>query len=879
MSWKKALIIILTLLSAGTYSMHAQLAGKSYIRGAVVDGKNGEPVPYAVIVVDGTTDGTGTDSEGRFLLVTTAKKILLKISSMGYLPSEVSIPSDNSGKPAVSEPLTIRLSPAAVQLDAIVVKANKVRYRNKDNPAVMIIDSVIHYKEMNRSKNFDFLSYEKYEKVIFSFSNVSEKLKEAKMLGKFKFVFDNMDTLRKPGQPVLPVYIREQLSDYYYRRTPEAKNEIVKGDKMVTFEGYLDEQGIGVWLNYLYQDIDLYDNNILFLTNQFISPIAVTAPAFYRYYIMDTLNVSGAECYKLYFSPRNKTDFLFQGYLYITADGSFAVKRAEIEVSRQINLNWIKDARIVQEFERDPEKGVQQAGVNQHTGTGQKKSTGWLLTLDEISLDLGYSRNGLGVYGQKSVSYRKFKINEPLAESNFRVRDARADTTLSKPESYWEENRHTMLSATERGIYRTIDTLKKIPAFKRTMNITRIILASYHNFGKFEIGPVISFYSYNPIEGSKLRIGGRSTTALSKWFNYDGYISYSFGDRKIKYNLGTTLSFSGRTIYEFPVQSLRLSFQSDTKVPGQELYFVQEGNALLSIKRGVDDKLFYNKTFRAEYLHEFENHFSYSLGYTHTQQKPGGSITFGNASVLNIGEASLALRYAPKEEFYQRKIYRIPVANKYPIFQFNYTFGSKLLGGDYNYHLLRLNIYKRFYPSVVGYTTVTLEGGLVLGKVPYPLLEIHNANQSYLYQSTTYNLMNFVEFVSDKYASLFVDHCFNGFIFNKIPLIKHLGLREMLTFKVLYGGLSNKSNPAISGSNVNPPSGSVPGDPLLFPFPVDKDGNPATFILGKTPYVEMSVGISNIFKFVRVDLVRRITYLDHPNVSKYGIRVRLKFDL
>lgn len=879
MSGRNVLYLILTFLLLGTFSLHAQLAGKSYIRGVVVDGKNGEPVPYAVVVVEGSTDGTGTDSDGRFLLVTTSKKILLKVSSMGYLPAEILVPTDSNGKPAGNEQLTIKLAPASVQLDAIVVKANKVRYRNRDNPAVMIIDSVISYKEKNRSKNFDFLNYEKYEKIIFSFSNVSEKLKEARVLGKFKFVFDNMDTIRKPGQPVLPVYIREQLSDYYYRRSPEAKNEIVKGDKMVTFEGYLDEQGIGVWLNYLYQDIDLYDNNILFLTNQFISPIATTAPAFYRYYILDTLNISGAECYKLYFSPRNKTDFLFQGYLYITADGTYAVKRAEIEVSRQINLNWIKDARIVQEFEKDPENTGLSAGGNQQAKASQNTSTGWLLTLDEISLDLGYSRNGLGVYGQKSVSYRKFGINRPLAESNFKQRDTRADTTLSKPESFWEENRHSQLTTSEKGIYRTIDTLKRIPAFKRTMNITRIVLASYHNFGKFEIGPVISFYSYNPIEGSKLRIGGRSTTALSKWFNYDGYISYSFGDKKIKYNLGTTLSFSGRTIYEFPVKSLRLSFQSDTKVPGQELYFVQEGNALLSIKRGVDDKLFYNKTFRADYLHEFENHFSYSVGYTHTQQKPGGSITFGNASALNIGEASLALRYAPKEEFYQRKIYRIPVANKYPIFQFNYTLGNKLFGGDYNYHLLRLNIYKRFYPSVIGYTTVTLEGGLVLGKVPYPLLEIHNANQSYLYQSTTYNLMNFVEFVSDKYASLFVDHCFNGFIFNKIPLIKHLGLREMLTFKVLYGGLSDRNNPAISGSNTNPAPGLIQGEPVLFPFPVDKDGNPTTFILGKTPYAEMSVGISNIFKFVRVDLVRRITYLEHPNVSKYGIRVRLKFDL
>ena len=230
------------------------------------------------------------------------------------------------------------------------------------------------------------------------------------------------------------------------------------------------------------------------------------------------------------------------------------------------------------------------------------------------------------------------------------------------------------------------------------------------------------------------------------------------------------------------------------------------------------------------------------------------------------------LRYAPNEQYYQKKTVRVPIPNRHPILQFNYTLGNKLLGGDYNYHLLRFNASKRFYPSVIGYTDAQLETGLVLGTVPFPLLEMHNANQSYIYQATRYNLMNFLEFVSDKYASLFVDHNFNGFILNKIPLIKHLGLREIVTLKILYGGLGDNNNP-----NLNTPA--IMTQWGLMPLPKDKDGNPSTFTLDRGPYMEMSIGIGNIFKVLRVDLIRRLTYTTNPNITKWGVRFRFKFDL
>ncbi|MFA5850894.1 MAG: DUF5686 family protein [Bacteroidales bacterium] len=833
----------------GTIALQAQQTGKTFIKGVVVDAKIGNPVPFAVVVLDGTTEGTVTDSEGRFSFTTDKNNLILKASCLSYKSEIINLTK------GFTIPLVIKLTATSISLDEIVIKADKVRYRNKNNPAVSLIEKVIANKAKNRSENLDFLQYEKYDKTQFALTNI-EGLKESRLLGKFKFVFDNIDTTKQPGKEVLPLYIKETITDVFYRKLPKAGREIVKADKMVSFEGYLDNQGITRYLKYLYQDIDIYDNNILFLSNQFLSPVAASAPSFYRYFIIDTIQVNNIECVKMFFAPRNKTDMLFQGFMYITLDGNYAVKKIEMELNRQINLNWVKDAKIVQEFEHFPQQG-------------------WAISNDELSMDLGVTAKGLGIFGQRSVSYKKHQINIPIADSVFNVLVEEPELdSVKRSDEFWEQNRHAELSRSEKGIYTTIDSLKKVRAFMRTMDIFRIAIASFHDFGPFEIGPVITFYSYNPIEGSKLRLGGRTTPKFSKKINFEGYLAYGIKDKKFKYNLGANYSFTSKPYNEFPAKSLRINYQEDTKVPGQELYFVQEGNAMLSLKRGVDDKLFYNKTFKAEYLHEFKNHFSYSFGFDYTRQAPGGTLNFNTENYLstvnsipylNTSEVSLNLRYAPHEQFYQGKLYRAPIASKYPVIQLKYTYGSKMLGSDYNYHNLRFSFYKRFYPTIIGYTTVMWEAGKTFGQVPYPLLEMHNANQTYLYQSTAYNLMNFLEFVSDQYTSINIDHCFNGFIFNKIPLLKKLSLREIITVKLLYGSLSKSNNPDF--------------EPDLFKFPTDRDGNPTTFTLGKSPYTEVSVGVSNIFKFMRVDLVRRLTYLDHPNVSRTGIRIRFKFDL
>jgi len=406
------------------------------------------------------------------------------------------------------------------------------------------------------------------------------------------------------------------------------------------------------------------------------------------------------------------------------------------------------------------------------------------------------------------------------------------------------------------------------------MDVIVFLLAGYKTITPyFEVGPVNTFYSFNPVEGFRLRAGGRTTNAFSKRFVFEGYGAYGFKDERWKYFVGGTYSFTKRSVYEFPVKSIKVNYQKETKIPGQELQFIQEDNFLLSFKRGINDKWLYNETFNIEHLNEFKNHFSYTLGYKNWIQHAAGglnySITDYNNKATNIpvqsSEFALTLRWAPNEKFYQGKTYRIPISLINPVFTVRYLAGVKgFLGGQYDYHNVTANISKRFYFSQLGYTDASIEGGKIFGTVPFPLLLIHRANQSYAYQLQSYNLMNFLEFVSDQYVALNLDHCFNGFFFNKIPLLRRLKWREVVAVKVLYGSLGANNRPT--------------NDASLLKLPTYKDGTPITYTLEKEPYIEGSIAIANVFKFFRIDLIKRFTYLDHPNISTLGLRARFKFD-
>lgn len=839
---------ILLLFLFGALAASAQ---PTVIKGTITDSKTHEPLPFVIVVFKGTQIGTTTDEQGKFILRTDKPYQQLQISYIGY---KTSIRNIVVGK---DQTINIKLESSAITLKEITVKGGKKqKYRNKDNPAVELIRQVIEHKEKNRIESYEYVEYEEYEKLLFSIINDPAKMKKRKAFKKYHFVFENLDTTKIEGKALLPIYIQEKIADIYYRKNPEKKKSIIKADKKVSFDDFIDNDGVSQYLNNIYQDVNLYDNNIMLFNHQFLSPISGSAPTFYKYFITDTVIINGDKLVELNFGPRNQGDYLFQGAMYITLDGNFAVRKVDMSVNKDINLNWVRGMEISQDFERNEQNR-------------------YFLAKTDISAEFGFTKNG--IFGERSVSVKNFKTNIPHPDSTYEgIAVETVKNADKKGNEYWQENRHDTLKKVESNVYQNIDSLQKMPSFRRTMDILNLVLSGYKSVGPFEVGPVNTFYSFNPVEGFRLRFGGRSTVRFHENIFLETYTAYGFKDQKWKYFLAGTYSFTKRPMFEYPQRYIRGSFQKDTKIPGQELQFVQEDNFLLSFKRGVNDKWLYNDIYNLEYVHEFGNRFAYRLGFKNWSQQPAGGLKYlvesqdGTSDLhqvnnLTTTEFSLNLRWAPKEQFYQGRTYRTPIPNKYPIITLRAIAGVKgIFNSEYNYQNLALNLYKRFYLSQLGYTDITTEGGYVFGKVPFPLLSVHRANQTYSYQLESYNLMNFLEFVSDHYTSVFIDHYFNGFILNKFPLVKHLKLREVVTCKILYGGIRAQNRPE--------------NDPSLYLFPQNENGVTTTYSLEKQPYIEASFGIANIFKLFRVDIVKRFTYLDNPNVTEYGIRARFKLD-
>lgn len=840
----------------------AAQSGATVVRGQVTDAQNKETMPYVNVHFEGTTIGTTSDINGNFYLRSTQPNLThLKVSYIGYKPQVIGI------KVGETNTVNISLEAESTELGEVVVKSGK--YRNKDNPAVELIRKVIENKSKNRPDGLGYYKYEKYEKVSFAYNNITEKMKNNFIFRNMQFLFENTDTNKVSGKVNLPFFLRETSSEVYYRRNPKSQKEYIHGEKNTKLPGGFDNDGISGFIENMYRDIDIYDDAINLVTLDFVSPLSAFSPSFYRFYILDTTVVKETKAAHVYFAPRNKADLGFMGHMWVALDSTYAVRKIDYGIPKDINLNWVNEMQMVQEFDW--------IDMPNDTLKTAPSGRGLMLIKDDIFMDFGTSGNEKrkSVIGYKSTSYRNYNINTVLPDSLFRsqantFRDFVAD---KQNEQFWAAHRHDSLSKQEKGIAKTIDSLNNYKPFKRFVRVAKFLFEGYSGIGPIDIGPVNTFYSFNSVEGFRMRLGGRTNAKFSKRLMLEGYGAYGFKDKEWKGYGGFRYNFGKQALTKFPLNQLKGWYQNEVQIPGQELQFVAEDNFFLSFKRGINNKMTYNRTIGLEYIKESQNGLTYSFSAKLLKMRPAGQLRFDyivdgetlQRSSLKTTELGLYLRYAPNEQFYQGATYRTPIRNKYPIIDFWYTANLKnVLGSEYTYHTMRVKAEKMFYLSPIGWSILKLEGGYIYGQVPFPLLTIHRANQTYTYQLESYNLMNFLEFVSDKYISVNYYHNFSGFFFNRVPLFKRLKLREVVTFKALWGGVEDSNIPTAQNG--------------LLLLPTDEQGNPTTFTLEARPYMEASVGVANIFRVLRVDYVRRLTYLDNPNVTKWGIRMRFKIE-
>jgi hypothetical protein len=820
------------------------------IRGKVFDAQTGEPLPFVDVGLKGTNVGVSTDLDGNYNIETRFASDTVFASFLGYETQYFPIILFKTNK------FTFRLKDESLKIETVEIREKKTKYSKKNNPALELAKKVIGNKYTNSLKGKDYYSYNQQEKINVDINNITEGFKNTRFVRKFDFMWDYIDTSEINGKTYLPIFMRETLSSIHYKKDGNTLKEIRKASKFTEIEESLDPQTVNDAIDALYQDIDVYDESLDLLDQQFVSPFSKKGDNFYRYYIIDTTTINDKEAINLAFIPAVKGNFGFTGNIYISNDGKFTVLKVDMGIIQGINLNFVRDLRIIQEFEAHGDD--------------------YIKIKDELIIDYALTDNSFGLYGSRTLYFTDYNFEKPEDESVFDgiEKIVYEDNANERTKDYWEDNRIQPLEENDVELYAMIDTLINDTYYKRYVYLTKVMVTGYASMGPVSAGPVATFVSFNKVEGINLRFGLETNENFSRKIKMQGYLARAMRTEEWKYSGGITYSFN-KDYQLNPRHYIRFTTEKESSFPGQDLTFFSPDNFFLSFQRGEANKMLLTKAYEASYLREM-NSFSYHIDVRRKQRKPYGALEFfyfdieGNKVFqedVTTAELTLGFRYAPNEQFVQSKNKRSQIYNQYPIITLNYTHGfNDVLGGQYKFNKLHLNLFKQIEWLTVGTTNLVLDAGKTWGDVPYVLQDIPRGNQTYAYQLTSYNMMNFLEFVTNQFVSINAEHYFFGYFLNRIPGVRRLKLREIVSFKAYYGSLEDQHNP-----NLNP---------SLFQFPSDDAGNSTTFLLGSQPYMEASIGFTNIFKILRFDIVQRLNYLDQPNVPALfgnkglGIRVR-----
>lgn len=808
-------LTFLSLLFAAASYAQTKVSGK------IVDFDTREPLPFVSVAFKGTSTGTTTDFEGNFLISSDKPVDSLLASYVGYNRGAKKI------KPGVAQVINFELKKQSIGLQEVVVRPG-------ENPAHPIIRKAIANKDKNDRDKLDAYQYEVYNKIEFDLNNISEDFKKKKVFKPFAFVFDNIDSTAVDEKPYLPMFISETLSDFYFRRSPKKRKEIIHGSKISGVENTSVSEVMGD----MYQNVNIYDNSILVFDKSFISPISDNGFFYYRYYLIDSMYLDGHRCYQIQFLPKRKQELTFTGNMWIN-DTTFAIKRLEMRIAEDANINFVKTLNVVQDY---------------------KNVTGaWMLAKDKLVIDFAVRKDKMGIYGRKTTSYKNFVINKVHPDDFY---EKTPDVVLeegaeAKDLTYWETVRHDSLSKNEKKIYAMVDTIQTLPAYKTYVDIITIFVSGYKDIGYVELGPYYNTYSFNKIEGNRFRVGGRTTNKFSKWYELNGYAAYGTLDKEFKYSAGFR-SF----ITKKPRQIIGASYKKDLEILGQSQNAFTNDNILASLlRRQPLNNMTRLDQYMGTYEYEWFEGLNNKLFLLNRKLIPLNTFRYEKISPENnievvpnliTTEIRFLTRFAWHEKYLKGEFERVSLGTVWPVLQLQYTAGLKgVFSSGYNYHKVNFNVNDRLRFNPIGYTDYIIDLGQIFGKVPYPLMELHGGNETYTYDPFAFNMMNYYEFASDRYASVSIFHHFDGFFFNKVPLFRKLKWREVATFKALTGTVSQENR------NV-----------FIFPNSLST--------LSAGPYYEAGAGVENIFKIFRIDALWRLSYINKDYVNRYETRTGRK---
>ena len=829
----------------------ATVAG-AQIKGIVIDNTTGESIPNATVIYKGLNISTIADINGNYV-IQRRNGAELTFSAVGYKPQVVQISKD------IPSRMNVRLETDVEMLTEVLIKSKKKRYSRKNNPAVELMKRVIAAKKRTDLKNNDFYRYRKYQKLTLAENDITPSdLIESKRFKCKDWLLNQVELCDVNNKLILPLSVNETVSDYIYRKSPKAEKTIIEGQKSNGINSIIQTGDIlNVALKDVFTDVDIYNDQVRLLQYQFTSPIGKNAIAFYRFYIQDTVRVENDSCIHMAFLPNNQQDFGFKGDLWIVKDSALHVKRCELSIPKRSDVNFVDNMKIVQEYTR--------------LDNGE-----WVLTTDDMIIEMSLldflnklvviRTTRLGSYSFDEIPNKLFKgKTKEILRPDAEMRD----------DEFWADNRAVELTKSEGRMKTFVKSIQETKGFKYILFAARLLIENFVETGgkdkpsKVDIGPVNTMISNNFIDGYRSRISAQSTANLNKHLFFSGYYAHGWKSNKNYYKADVTYSFNKKDYLprEFPKRTVSFTSTYDVMAPSDKFISTDKDNVFTAFKwTKVDEMMFYN---RQQLAFEYEQQFGLktSLYLKRESNEACGKLKFATLAApdvsrkINTSELKAEIFFSPGQTYINTKQRRTVFNKDAPEFSLSHTIGFKdFLGGDYKYNFTEARIYKRFFLNSWGMLDCTLKAGAQWNTVPFPLLIMPAANLSFILQRETFSLINNMEFLNDRYASINLGWNLNGKLFNRIPLLKHLKWREYIGFKCLWGELTDKNNPTLN-----------PNSNLLMVFP---EGS--SIMDSHRPYMEVSFGIHNIFKIFHVEYVRRLNYLDLPTAHKHGVRLMMQ---
>ena len=845
----KRLFIVFCLSIVAFVSINAQITGE------IVD-KDGYAIPYASAMYKGHHIATASDMNGAFTIERN-EGWTLTISSVGFRSQTIKIDA------SIPSHLKIVLKEDSKSLNEVIVKSKRARYSRKDNPAVALMRRVIAAKSKTHLDNHDYYQFNKYQKITLSMNDLQPKDLETGMFKKSSWLLDQIETSPYNNKLILPLSVDETVTQHVYRKNPKTEREIVMGQKTEGINKVIQTgEIINTLLKDIFTDVDIYDDYVRLLQYPFTSPIGKTAISFYRYYIQDTVYVDRDLCYHINFIPNNQQDFGFRGDLYVLADSTLHVKKCTMTIPARSDVNFVENMKIEQEYTRLPDGD-------------------WVLTKDDMFAELKLNKlfNKLLVVRTTRLSDYAFdELPNKLFKGKAKVRHE-ADAMI-RDEAFWEQYRTVDLTRGETSMNSFIHKMQQSKGYKWVIFGVRAFLENYVETGstntpsKFDIGPVTTMVSSNFVDGLRFRLSGRTTANLNKHWFWSGYYAYGSKSHKHYYSSEVTYSLNKKKNlpFEFPQRNITFETSYDIMSPSDKFLRHNKDNIFMAFRtQKVQQMYFYNRQ-KLSFDYETDWGFSFNTSLKAESNEPTGNLVFkrmpASSQILTdpfvdkirTTELAIGIRYNPGQTYMNTKQRRWPVNLDSPEFKLSHTMGlSNVLGGQYQFNRTELGVYKRFWMGSWGYVDTHLNGGIEWNKVPFPLLIMPPVNLSFFEHENTFSMMKNMEFLNDRYAFWSVAWDLNGKILNRLPLVKHLKWREYVAFKGMWGTLTDKNNPRLLTQNET--------DELLFELP-----STTQLMDKKVPYMELVVGVHNIFKFFAIDYVHRFNYNDVPGTKKNGIR-------